>query len=118
VRGGLDRRTGVRQSLVEEAEQVLAGQEEIPAPRRAGNTTLTVVVTNRRLGHRELQQLGRQVHSSMARAIQPFHTLYDGDVLFTATTAEVDGDRVSEGVLGVIASELAWDAVLSSFVVS
>jgi L-aminopeptidase/D-esterase-like protein len=115
VRGGLDRRTGVRQSLVEEAEQVLAGQEEIPAPRRAGNTTLTVVVTDRRLGHRELQQLGRQVHSSMARAIQPFHTLYDGDVLFAATTAEVNDDRVNEGVLGVIASELAWDAVLASF---
>lgn len=115
VRGGLDRRTGVRQSLVEEAEQILAGLEEAPAFSPAGNTTLTVLATNRRLGHRELHQLGRQVHSSMARAIQPFHTLFDGDVFFTATTAEVDDGILSEGALGVVASELAWDAVLASF---
>jgi L-aminopeptidase/D-esterase-like protein len=115
VRGGLDPQTGLRQSLVEEAEQILAGQEPLSPFRAAGNTTLTVVITNRQLGHRELHQLGRQVHSSMARAIQPFHTLYDGDVLFTATTAEVDDPRINEGILGVIASELAWDAVLASF---
>ena len=35
---------------------------------------------------------------------------YDGDVLFTVTTGEVDA-----GALAVLAAELAWDAVLSSF---
>ena len=116
VRGGLDRRTGLRQSLVEEAEQMIAGMEPpSPAVLPGGNTTLTVLVTNRQMDQRSLRQLGRQVHGSMARAIQPFHTLYDGDVLFTATTAEVADDGLSEGALAVLASELAWDAVLASF---
>jgi L-aminopeptidase/D-esterase-like protein len=49
----------------------------------------------------------------MARAIQPFHTIHDGDVFFTATTSEVENPDLSEIALGVLASELAWDAVLS-----
>jgi L-aminopeptidase/D-esterase-like protein len=64
--------------------------------------------------YRELTQLGRQVHASMARAIQPFHGLNDGDVLFAVSTAEVDNPALSSTVLAALASELAWDAVLSA----
>lgn len=78
------------------------------------NTTLTLVVTNQKLPVWALQRLAVQVHTSMARAIQPFHTTRDGDVLFVATTSEVDNDKLSVADLGVIASEVAWDAVLSS----
>ena len=62
-----------------------------------------------------LRQLGRQVHSSMARAIQPIHTPDDGDILFTASTGEVAAEDIDSTALGVIASELAWDAVLSCY---
>jgi L-aminopeptidase/D-esterase-like protein len=72
-------------------------------------------VTNQRLGPRDLQQLARQVHASMARAIQPFHTPNDGDVLFAVSTFDVTNDALPPMALGVVASELAWDAVLSSF---
>ena len=73
-----------------------------------------MVVTNLRLGARELRTLGRQVHVSMARAIQPFHALEDGDVLFACSTGAVDSDPLLDTTaLGVIASEVAWDAVLS-----
>jgi 6-aminohexanoate-oligomer endohydrolase len=79
----------------------------------AGNTTLTVLVTNVRLNDRELNQVARQVHSSMHRGIQPFHTLNDGDVLFALTTDEVDlGDLKPTG-FGTLASEVAWDAILN-----
>ena len=78
-----------------------------------GNTTLTVVVTNQRLDARLLRTLGRQVHASLARAIQPFHALVDGDVLYAVSTNEVEPDLESIG-LGVVASELGWDAVLSA----
>jgi L-aminopeptidase/D-esterase-like protein len=77
------------------------------------NTTLTLVLTNQKLPVWALQRLAVQVHTSMARAIQPFHTTRDGDVLFAATTGEVEND-LSVADLGVIASEVAWDAVLSS----
>ena len=44
------------------------------------HTTLTLVAVNASI--LQLDQLGRQVHTSMARAIQPFHTEFDGDVLW------------------------------------
>jgi L-aminopeptidase/D-esterase-like protein len=85
-----------------------------PAPAVMGNTTLTVMVTNVKLTDIELLQVGRQVHSSMHRGIQPFHTMNDGDVLFAMTTDEVDLVSVKPTGLGTLASELAWDAVLSA----
>ena len=78
-----------------------------------GNTTLTLVVTNQQLTRRELRQLGVQVHASMARAIQPFHALVDGDVLYSVSTAELENEELTSMSLGAVASELAWDAVLS-----
>jgi len=112
VRGHLDRRTGVRAPIEAEVENLMGDTASPPPP---GNTTLTVVVTNQALDQRQLRQIGRQVHASMARAIQPFHTISDGDVLFTVTTAEVDAEPRNEVALAVVASELAWDAVLTSF---
>jgi L-aminopeptidase/D-esterase-like protein len=106
VRGHYDADRQVRLRLVEGLEDQL--------PQAApGNTTLTLVVTNQRLTRRELRQLGVQVHASMGRAIQPFHALVDGDVLYTISTNEVENPELTSMRLGVIASELAWDAVLS-----
>ncbi|MDP9373714.1 MAG: P1 family peptidase, partial [Chloroflexota bacterium] len=70
-------------------------------------------VTDQKLDAHALRQWGRQVHASMARAIQPFHAPTDGDVLFAVTTNEVDNEALDGYALGVLASELAWDAVLS-----
>lgn len=79
-----------------------------------GNTTITLVVTNQKLPFWALQRLAVQVHSSMSRAIQPFATAEDGDILYAVSTDEVDNPSLTPVDLGVIASELAWDAVLSS----
>ncbi|MFL6020400.1 MAG: P1 family peptidase [Gaiellaceae bacterium] len=104
VRGHFDRPTGARRALVDGIEARMTG----------GNTTLTVVATNEKLDRWLLRQLARQVHTSMARAIHPFHALTDGDVLFAATTNEVENEALDSLTLGVIASELAWDAVLAA----
>ena len=110
VRGHLDAATGARRALVQGVEErVAAGR---PVHELPGNTTLTVVVTNQTLDRRVLQQLGRQVHASLARAIQPFHALVDGDVLYAVSTGEVENPALDSVGLGVVASELAWDAVL------
>ena len=108
VRGHYDAERGTRTPLADGLEAHL--------PQAApGNTTLTLLVTNQQLSRRELRQLGVQVHASLARAIQPFHALVDGDVLYTVTTAEVENEQLTPMSLGVVASELAWDAVLSCF---
>jgi len=94
-----------------------AGAESGPADSPGaptGNTTLTLVVTNQKLPYWALQRLAVQVHTSMARAIQPFATEADGDVLYAVSTDEIENPLVSPLQLGSIASEVAWDAVLSS----
>jgi L-aminopeptidase/D-esterase-like protein len=107
VRGHFDAATGARTPLLRGLEQRLLQV----AP---GNTTLTLVVTNQELERRALQQLARQVHASMSRAIQPFHALTDGDILYAVTTSEVQNEALDPVTLAVIASEVAWDAVLAS----
>ena len=86
-----------------------------PAEPRSRNTTLTCVVTDQRLDALQLRSIARQVHSSMARAIQPFHSRWDGDILYACSTQSVDDPSLDEVSLGVVASELAWDAVLACY---
>jgi L-aminopeptidase/D-esterase-like protein len=112
VRGNLDPAGGGRVHAADElARRALA---DAPAATPPGNTTLTLVATNAVLGPWELRQFARQTHASLSRAIQPFHAPYDGDVLFAVTTSEVES-TLDAAALGVLASELAWDAVLTSF---
>jgi len=108
VRGHLDPKTGRRYAVPDLRKLDVSGR-----PR--GNTTLTVVATNRKLEGNALRQLGREVHASMARAIVPFHTATDGDVLFAVTTGETEDRTINRYQLATIASGCAWDAVLSSF---
>jgi L-aminopeptidase/D-esterase-like protein len=112
VCGHLDAATGLRRSLVPGVEERLAAGLPVHPP--PGNTTLTVVVTDRKLEPRVLRTLGRQVHASMARAIQPFHALVDGDVLYAVSTNEIEDPALESIGLGIVASELAWDAVLAA----
>lgn len=92
----------------------IGGGTDSPPTGPTGNTTLTLVVTNQKLPFWALQRLAVQVHGSMSRGIQPFATEADGDVLFAVSTDEVDNPELSPMDLGVLASELAWDAILSS----
>jgi 6-aminohexanoate-oligomer endohydrolase len=76
---------------------------------------LTLVVTNQMFDRAALRQIARQVHSSMARALQPFHGHNDGDVLYAVSTMELLNSRISDFTLAAAAGELAWDAVLSCY---
>jgi L-aminopeptidase/D-esterase-like protein len=116
VRGNRDPQTGKRRR----AEDVVAqtGAYDPPLARARGvaqNTNLTVLVTDQKLDRLQLRSVARQVHASMARAIQPFHARWDGDILFAVTTQQVKNTVLDEVSLGVVASEIAWDAVLASF---
>ncbi len=108
VRGNLDKSTGRRMHPRELAEKRHAENQ-------GGNTTLTIVVTNQKLSSFSLRQLAKQVHTSMARAIHPFHAMTDGDVLFAVSTEEIENKQLTDVELAVVASELAWDAVLTCF---
>lgn len=53
------------------------------------NTTLAVVATNARLSKLELQAVAQAAGDALARRITPYGTVFDGDVVFAASTAEV-----------------------------
>jgi L-aminopeptidase/D-esterase-like protein len=109
VRGHLEAGSGRRWAL---SDWIEAGGV-VTAP--SGNTTLTFVATNQKIAPYALRQFARQVHASMGRAIQPFHTAFDGDVLFAVTTGEVEEPRLSDAAaLGAVAAETCWDAVLNA----
>jgi L-aminopeptidase/D-esterase-like protein len=112
VRGQWDEGTSRRLPVIDDLERRLASGQTLK--RATGNTTLTLVVTDQVLGPRHLAQLARQVHTSMARAIHPFQTMDDGDVLFAVSTQSVADDRLGLLALATVASELAWDAVLAA----
>jgi hypothetical protein len=91
------------------------GRDWTPPTAPSGhNTTISLVVTNRKLGWFALKRLAMQVHTSMARAIQPFSTFDDGDTLFAVSTEEVAGDTPGLIDLDTIAGETMWDAILAT----
>lgn len=95
----------------------VGASDPIEAPRKQ-NTTISLVIINQKMAVADLQRLAAQVHTSMSRAIQPFATIADGDVLYAVTTEELDPPTAEDALdvteLGAIASELMWDAILAS----
>lgn len=124
VRGNRDPRSGLRSLYSQDlASGAAAGKRKAVLPPLAeprpggvtGNTTITLLLVNQKLGYADLQRLAVQTHTSMARAIQPFQTRNDGDVLFAASTGEIENPELHFDDLAVVAGELAWDAVLASY---
>jgi L-aminopeptidase/D-esterase-like protein len=56
----------------------------------ASNTTLAVIATNVSVDRTGLEELGRGGSDALARRITPYGTLFDGDVCFALSTAEVE----------------------------
>ncbi|WP_167584087.1 P1 family peptidase [Kineococcus rubinsiae] len=86
--------------------------------RPALNTTLVVVATNADLDPAEASRTATTAHDGLARALDPVHTLSDGDTVFTLATGEraLPAER-SARVAGLVrvqaaAAEVARRAVL------
>jgi L-aminopeptidase/D-esterase-like protein len=56
-------------------------------PAAVNNTTLAIVATNASLDKVALESLAQAASDALARRITPFGTLFDGDVVFAASTA-------------------------------
>ncbi len=68
-----------------------AGDSDAPP---ALNTTLVVVATNAILDKAECKRTASAAHAGLARALNPSHTLADGDTVFCLATGAVALDRV------------------------
>ncbi|MGO4120041.1 P1 family peptidase [Arthrobacter sp. YAF16] len=60
------------------------------------NTTLVVVATNAVLDKAECKRTASAAHAGLARALNPSHTLADGDTVFALSTGAVALDRSTD----------------------
>ena len=82
----------------------------------SGNTTLGVVATNAKLSKAEATKVAQMAQDGFARAINPIHTMYDGDTTFCLATGEVESDLTTIGSLAamVTAKAIAKGVVAAS----
>ena len=94
-----------------DARRVLR-ERTAPAPARPGeNTTIAVVATNARLSKEQANRLALMADDGLARAINPSHTIGDGDTVFALATGSWDG-QVNMTVVGGLAAEVLSEAVV------
>ena len=60
--------------------------EPFPAKRLGESTTIAIIATDADLDKAGLLRMATAAHDGMARAIQPSHTPFDGDLVFAAST--------------------------------
>lgn len=71
------------------------------------NTTIGVIVTNAVVDKAEAGKIAQMAHDGYGRAINPVHTMYDGDTIFAAGTGEVEADVNLVGIAAAEAMERA-----------
>lgn len=106
-------RTEDGRALLDTRRALLRG--ELPQPLLAGtNTTLGVVATDAVLTKVQANRLASVAHDGLARAINPVHTMSDGDTLFALAAGRVplEGDAPGMTVLGTMAAEVVAIATL------
>lgn len=73
--------------MIDTRRALLAGEPPIPILAGA-NTTIGVIATDATLTKAQATRLAQGAHDGLARAINPVHTLADGDTLFALATGQ------------------------------
>ena len=77
---------GLRRPDAGDLEAARQRAAEQPEPRPPLATTLAVIATDATLTKAQCQKVSGIGHDGLARAINPVHTMYDGDTVFTLAT--------------------------------
>ena len=75
------------------------------------NTTIGVVATNARFDKTEMTKIAQMAHDGLARAVNPTHTMYDGDTIFALSTG-TSPVRANLTAIGALAAEAVSEAIL------
>ncbi|MDX2163473.1 MAG: P1 family peptidase [bacterium] len=70
------------------------------AERGGENTVIGVVATNARLSKEAINKVAQMAHDGLARAVNPAHTLFDGDTIFALASGSVEADVNLVGAFG------------------
>ena len=103
-------RTADGLALLDSRNAILAGQA--PKPVLPGtNTTIGVVATDAVLTKAQAHRLAQVAHDGLARAINPVHTLSDGDTMFALGTGAA-GKTAGMMLLCTLAAEVTARAIV------
>lgn len=72
------------------------------------NTVIGVVASNARLSKAGTQKMAQMAHDGIARAINPAHTMYDGDTIFALATGDITANTT---LVGAYAAEMVAEAI-------
>jgi L-aminopeptidase/D-esterase-like protein len=81
--------------------------ETRPIPK--SNTVIGVIATNAKLTKAQATKVAQMAQDGIARTIQPAHTMFDGDTIFTLATGEKTADI---STVGAYAAEVMEEAIL------
>ena len=84
-------------------------------PRAGENTTIGLVATNARLTKAQVTRVAVMADDGFARAINPSHTVGDGDTVFALATGRWDG-TVNVTEIGALAAEAMTEAIVRAVV--
>lgn len=99
-------------SLIDIRRYLRSGAFDRAAQPRAGeNTTIAVVATNARMSKTEINRVALMADDGFARAINPSHTMGDGDTVFALATGRWTGDA-NVSVIGALAADALAEAIL------
>lgn len=73
-------------------------------------TTLACVITDAKLTKVQAKKVSQMAHDGFARAINPVHTMFDGDVVFTLATGASTVSDVN--LIGVMAARVVEEAIV------
>lgn len=77
------------------------------------NTTIGLVATNAKLTKAQTTKVAQMADDGFSRAINPAHTLGDGDTVFALATGHWDGEA-NASMIGALAAEVMADALLAA----
>jgi len=87
-------------------------KEEQSCQGNAGNhTTIGIVATNVSLTKEQVNKMAQMAHDGLARAINPCHTMLDGDTIFALSLGVKEGDLTA---IGTIAAEVMQRAIIKA----
>jgi L-aminopeptidase/D-esterase-like protein len=96
---------GFRDAMAE----VMKGNRVLVQP--GANTTIGLVATNVAMEKVQITKVAQMAHDGYARAINPAHTLGDGDTIFALATGTLDA-KANHGMIGALAAEAMAQAIV------
>jgi L-aminopeptidase/D-esterase-like protein len=80
------------------------------------STTLAAVCIGLALDRTRLHKVAQMAHDGLARAIEPVHTMYDGDAVFALATGTriTPSPEAEVSVVGALAARLVAEAIVAA----